>query len=411
MQQMMNYQAAWLQAKRQIDPGLPVFFIFMAQRMIITSLKQSSWKIELLIFLMALSCTSSGSTFLRSQTDTANQIELSQPLTLRWAYMSENTINLTPATDGERIYLPLSAGAIVSLGANDGHLIWKMDIGGELSSSPIADDHAVYVASETRSEGGKMPQATGALRALGSEGGITQWMRTLPMPVRGALTMNQTTLFGGASDGRVYAIRKRTGEALWIIQYTAPFNSNPTVIESHLYLGSEDGTLLALDQATGKTLWRYRTHGVVRGRVANANGLVFFGSADGYVYAVNESNGRLRWRARTGAAVQAVAIAGDGLLATSLDNFVYYLSLPRGTRLWKHQLAGRLPAQPLTATDGALFIPLSSDAGVVLDLRDGKQLNLLPLGEDASIAASPITAGKLVFVTTRHGLLAFSRPA
>jgi outer membrane protein assembly factor BamB len=108
--------------------------------------------------------------------------------------------------------------------------------------------------------------------------------------------------------------------------------------------------------------------------------------------------------------VQAVAIAGSGLLATSLDNFVYYLSQSRGDRLWKHQLGGRLPAQPLTATDGALFTPLSSDAGVVLDLRDGKQLNLLPLGEDASIAASPIIAGKLIFVTTRHGLLAFSRP-
>jgi hypothetical protein len=74
-------------------------------------------------------------------------------------------------------------------------------------------------------------------------------------------------------------------------------------------------------------------------------------------------------------------------------------------------MAGRLPAQPLTAADGALFIPLSSDAGIVLDLRDGKQLNLLPLGEDASIAASPIVAGKIIFVTTRHGLLAFSRPA
>jgi outer membrane protein assembly factor BamB len=384
----------------------------MFKRIPSTSQRQSLFTLKLLLsLLLAIIQVSSVNSLPRAQTqEGTSQIELSQPLTLRWQYNSENTINLTPTTDGERIYLPLANGTMVSLSASDGQLIWKMDLGGQLSSSPVADERAVYVASETRVDESKAPRATGALHALGRAGGITQWMRTFPTPLRGALAANQTTLFGGTGDGRVYAIQKRTGEILWITQYSAPFNSQPLAFDSSLYLGSEDGTLIALSQATGRTFWRYRTRGFVRGQVAVANGLVFFGSADGYVYAVNESNGRLRWRTRTGAAVQAVAIADNGLLATSQDNFVYYLSLTKGHRLWKQQLAGRLPAQPLTANDGALFIPLSSDAGVVLNLRDGKQLNLLPLGEDASIAASPITAGRTVFVTTRHGLLAFSRP-
>lgn len=383
----------------------------MAERMINTSLKYRLRAIKLVLLLLAIAHAPQVNHSASLQTETASQAELSQPLTLRWEYVSADTVNLTPATDGERIYLPLSEGALVSLSASDGQLIWKMDIGGELSSSPVADERAVYVASEARLESSKTPQATGALRALGREGGITKWMRTLPMPIRGALATNETTLFGGASDGRVYAMRKRTGEVLWIAQFPTSFNSQPAAIGSRLYLGGVDGTLFALDQATGKTLWRYRTRGVISGRVAVAGDVVFFGSADGYVYAVNGSDGRLRWRTRTGAAVQTVAITSGGLLATSLDNFVYYLSLTRGNRLWKQQLAGRIPAQPLTATDGALFIPLSGDAGVVLSLRDGKQLNILPLGEDASIAASPIMAGKVIYITTRHGLLAFSRPA
>jgi outer membrane protein assembly factor BamB len=373
--------------------------------------KQKALVINLSILLTAFTCVSIRSSLAKLQTESNDRIELSRPLTLQWEFISENTINLTPTTDGERIYLPLSQGFVVSLGATDGQLIWKMDIGGEISASPVADETDVYVASESFLEGSNKPRATGALRALGREGGITQWMRTLPAPIRGAMTVNQTTLFGGASDGRVYAIHKKTGEILWLTQYSASFNSQPEVSGARLYLGSEEGTLFSIDQATGKTIWRYRTRGSIRGRVAAANGLVFFGSADGYVYALNDNTGRVRWRTRTGGAVQAVAIAGNGLLATSLDNFVYYLSLTKGTRIWKHQLAGRLPAQPLTATDGALFIPLSSDAGIVLDLRDGKQLNLLPLGEDASIAASPIVAGKIILVTTRHGLLAFSNPA
>ncbi len=137
---------------------------------------------------------------------------------------------------------------------------------------------------------------------------------------------------------------------------------------------------------------------------------MYFGSADGYVYALREADGRLRWRRRTGAGVQAVAFVMNGLLVTSYDNFVYLLSFGQGDRLWKRQLAGRIAAEPLTAPDGVLFTPLSSPIAVVLNLRDGKQLNSIPIGEENSLAASPIAVKNVLLITTRHGLLAFSRP-
>jgi outer membrane protein assembly factor BamB len=339
------------------------------------------------------------------------QIALSQPLTVKWLYGSELTVNLTPATDGERIYLPLASGLLVSLQVADGQLFWKADLGGELSSSPVADERSVYVASETVGEQGAAPRANGALRALGREGGITLWMRTLPMPIRGSLIANEVNLFGGSTDGRIYAIRKKTGDISWIMQHSASFASRPTIFGSNLYIGSNDGYLFSLNQTTGKTNWRYRTRGAIRGQAMVVNGIVYFGSADGYAYAVGEADGRLKWRRRTGAGVQTVGVAQNGLLVASLDNFAYLLSFSSGDQIWKRQLAGRIAAEPLTTPDGVLFTPLSSSTGVVLDLRDGKQLNSLPIGEDNSMAASPIVAGKVLFVTTRHGLLAFSRPS
>src|SRR6185436_14439595 len=76
---------------------------------------------------------------------------LSQPLTIRWRYES-NVTNLTPAFDNERIYLPLSGGQLIALKAKDGQLFWRSEIGGELSASPVADETAIYVASETKVE-------------------------------------------------------------------------------------------------------------------------------------------------------------------------------------------------------------------------------------------------------------------
>lgn len=334
---------------------------------------------------------------------TGADVLLSQPLTVRWRYESSVTLNLTPAFDNERIYLPLAGGTIVALKAKDGQLYWRSEMGGELSASPVADENAIYVASEI------VGQSAGALRALGREGGVTQWMTPLVRPLRGALTISSGKLFAGGSDGRAYAFDKRTGGVLWSIPLALVFDSQPVVKGGKVFIGSEDGTLLALDEATGRLLWRYRTKGAIHGPVAVTSESVFFGSGDGYVYAVSTDKGRLKWRKRTGAGVEAVVLAGDALLAASLDNFAYLLNL-KGSMLWKKQLPGRISAQPLTVQEAALFTPLSSSEGVVLGLKDGKQVNSLPTGDELTSSASPILVGDAVILTTEHGLLAFASP-
>ena len=332
---------------------------------------------------------------------------LSQPLTVRWRYESQVTLNLTPAFDSERIYLPLAGGTIVALKAKDGQLFWRSEIGGELSASPVADENAIYVASETV---GEPQKSAGALRALGREGGVTQWMTPLVRPLRGALAISGSKLFAGGSDGRAYAFDKKTGGVLWSIPFALEFASQPVAKDGRVYLGSEDGTLLALDEATGRLLWRYRTKGAIHGPVAVTKDSVFFGSGDGYVYAVSTDKGKMKWQKRTGAGVQAVVLAGDSLLAASLDNFAYLLNL-KGSMLWKKQLPGRIASQPLTVAETALFTPLSSSEGVVLGLKDGKQVNSLPTGDELTSSASPILVGDAVILTTEHGLLAFARPS
>src|SRR5215218_10418355 len=272
---------------------------------------------------------------------------LSQPLSVRWRYQSEVTLNLTPAFDNERIYLPLAGGTIVALKAKDGQLFWRSEMGGELSASPVADENAVYVASETTVQPNEPQKSAGALRALGREGGVTQWMTPLVRPLRGALTVSGTKVFAGGSDGRAYAFDKRTGGVLWSIPFALAFSNQPVAKGGRVYLGSEDGTLLALDEATGRLLWRYRTKGAIHGPVAVNDEYVFFGSGDGHVYALSADKGRLKWQKRTGGGVESVVLAGDSLLAASLDNFAYLLNL-HGKMIWKKLLPGRISAQPLT---------------------------------------------------------------
>ena len=359
-----------------------------------------------LIQLQALGCLASVGQMNR-------RLALSQPLTILWQHQSvdEQTTNLTSAADSERIYLPLTRGVLLSMSVKDGSTLWRAETGGELSASPVADGRGVYVASQTSYAGKLDARANGALRLLGSTTGVTLWMRTLPRPFRGSLAENETTLFGGTEDGRVYAINKKTGGIVWTFQHSAGFASTPVLSGEQIYVGSTDGVMFALQQETGKPSWRYRTRGALPGAAVVSDGKIFFGSVDGYVYALQETNGKLRWRTRTGASVQSVALTINGVVAASFDNFVYSFSQQSGRQQWKRQLSGRIVAQPLASDDGVLFAPLAGDACVVLSPRDGKQLNTLPVGADNNVSASPILAGDVLIITTRNGVLAFSPPA
>lgn len=374
---------------------------------------RGSWGVSLLLLALLILCPLKvGGTPLFTSRDEKGLI-FSSPLTIRWQFDAVNTITLSPASSNSHLYLPLSSGEIVSLNATDGQLNWRTEIGGEFSASPIADQRGVYLASRAgeTTNSDQALRSTGAIRALSQSTGITLWMRTLHFPIQGGLTASDTKLFGGSADGRIYAFNKATGEILWTVQHSSGFSSQPKLQDGRLYIGSEDGTLIALNEASGAILWRYRTRGALRGAIAVANNTVFFGSADGYVYAFSEISGRLLWRRRAGAAVQAVVLTESGIIVTSLDNFVYLLSPRRGELLWKRQLAGRIAALPLTDNQSALFSPLGGDACIVLSLRDGKQLNTLPVGEEGNTSATPLVAGELLIIPTRHGLLAFAPSA
>jgi eukaryotic-like serine/threonine-protein kinase len=376
-----------------------------------TRFKHSHVSSLLVALAILLSCFQGASTQAVVSTRAA-RVALAQPLTLRWRYDSNLTLNLTPAFDEQSIYVPLSGGIIVSLKAADGRLQWRSEFGGELSASPVADGKQIYVASEITGDDAtkKTKRATGTLRALGSDGGLTQWMRTLAVPLKGSLTIKNNSIFGGGGDGRLYSFDTATGTARWGFEHSAAFNGQPVIANSRVYVGSEDGNLLALDENTGKLLWRFKTKGPVRGPVGASEETVFFGSGDGYVYAVHAATGKLKWKTRTGAGVQAVALVENSLLVASLDNFVYLYS-HGGKRIWKRQLPGRISSQPFTTTDGALFTPLSSSAAVVLGLSDGRPVNSLPTEEEMGRSASPIAVGDAVFLTTQSGLLAFAEPA
>lgn len=333
---------------------------------------------------------------------------LSQPLTIAWRYPSSETTDLTPAKDEHLLFVPLARGVLVALNAADGKLRWKAETGGDFSASPTVDERSVY--SATQYADAEQKQNHGTLRAISKATGVTLWMRTLPAALSGGLTVAGKGLFAASTDGHVYAFDKRTGLMLWSNQYAEQFSGQPIAVGNSIYLGSNIGVMRALNAETGALTWQYKTRGGIHGAVAVSERIAYFGSGDGYVYAFSEIRSKLIWRRRTGAAVQAATVTDNGVLVSSLDNFAYLLSASKGALIWRRQLPGRISSRPVTSADGALFTPFSTDVAIVLNPRDGKPVNTLPLGEENSSAAGPVIIDNLVVITAPHGILAFAPP-
>ena len=240
--------------------------------------------------------------------DNEDQIALSQPLTIVWKYQTNDIADLTPASDGREIFLPLGAGVLVSLSGADGKLHWRAEVGGEFSAAPAADDRAVYVAGRYADPDQK--QVHGTLRALSKSTGVTLWMRTLPTPLTGALVDAGTTLFASTADGYVYAFNRLTGLVQWRNDYNDEFAGGPTLAGNRLYVGGKSGIVRAFDANTGQLVWQYKTGGAVSSPIAMKDSVAYFGSDDGNVYAFSEIRSKPLWHRRTGAAVRAV-VAGE----------------------------------------------------------------------------------------------------
>jgi outer membrane protein assembly factor BamB len=356
----------------------------------------------ILLSLMTLSDTTAGQ----------NLADLARPFYVRWHFKAEDMTNFTPAADDERAYLPLSSGSVISVRLSDGTLVWKSDIGGTLSASPAVDNRNVYIASESiPTPKSVYLQATGVLRALSRQSGLTSWMRTLPSPVTGVINLNSQNLYVKSSDGRLYALRKETGEIRWIKYNSSPFSTLKLLDGNTLYASDSYGDIISIEPDSGKTLWRYRTRKQLRAQVAVYGGMIYAGTADGFVYAIDRATGRLTWRVRAGAAIQAVLAGEKWVLATSLDNFVYCLSPQNGAKVWKRQLAGRVTAPPLVLNNRVLLAPLVGDECPVLNLEDGKKVNSIYVGEDNNTEAAPLLTTDALLLTTREGLLALSNSA
>ncbi len=283
------------------------------------------------------------------------------------------------AVAGERIYLQMSVGqqsAVASLDRSDGRLVWSRALGegrrnGEghgPRGTPTIDGGRLYVLTENgdlvclEADDGSIVWRMNILQEFG--GRNIPWLISESPLVEG----NMVIVTPGGQDAAVVALDKRTGETIWTSRglsdragYASAIVADIGGVRTVMTLTDEAG--VGLRAADGALMWKYTE---AANRTANAATPVFHDNKVFYASAYGTGGGLLDLRTQGGAVTaeelyftrdmrnhHGGVVVVDGYLYGFNNSILTCLNFATGERMWRDRSVGK---GSLVYADGHLYI-------------------------------------------------------
>lgn len=220
------------------------------------------------------------------------------------------------------------------------------------------------VSNPAATEVGKTALASAAVQPL--------WKFKCEDEIRGKAAVEGKTVYVGAYDNNLYALRTDSGEFIWKFPATDSIGgSSPFIYEENVYIGSADNYLYAIQKRTGRQVWRFATEGSIYSSPVVRFDHVFFGSDDGNFYAVNVKHGRRIWQTKAYAPVRTTAFVGDEWVFFGTEGgYIFCLELASGKVVWQAQAKRGVLSSP-AVVDEIVFLGSLDSTVYALDARSG----------------------------------------
>ncbi len=168
-------------------------------------------------------------------------------------------VKASPVLAGGLVIVADDRGRVFALNPVNGSVEWSTDAGAPILSTPCSDDESVYFAT-TR----------GRFVKLQVEDGSRMWTYDAERDdvYFAAPAMSEKHVVFGASDGRVRAIDKSSGQEVWSQDVDAAITAAPLLTDRVAYVGTMHGKLIALDRKSGTNVWEYELGGRVKSAFA-----------------------------------------------------------------------------------------------------------------------------------------------
>jgi outer membrane protein assembly factor BamB len=308
----------------------------------------------------------------------ANGSTLAPPFRRVWTFHAGNLVEFPPAIGYGRLFFANNSGVLFAIGTKNGRKAWRFDSHRCVAASPALDHHVVYEAFMNAPPCNRSPDArlTGEVIAFAVGTGRVLWRHTIG-PSESSPVIVGGTVFVGDWDGRIWALRRRTGKPRWVAKLRGQVKGGVAISGNRLYVGDYSGHMYALSATSGKIIWstgaqpRFGHTGTFYATPAVAYGRVYAGATDGKMYSFGATTGKLRWSQSTGGYVySSAAVWRDRVFAGSYSHTFYCFDAATGAVRWKFEADGPISGSP-TVIAGRVYFATLKQRTYALDAVTG----------------------------------------
>jgi len=271
--------------------------------------------------------------------------------TVVWSYETGDAVNSSPVLDDRGdVYFGSEDGFVYALNV-DGTLKWSYDTGYGVNAAPVVTSmDRLYVGSKS-----------GVFYCFNRTTGDTIWTYTASDEIFSSAVINDNgRLFFGDQDGNLTCLDSEFGTLYWEVSVGNRIYSSPALSpdDSTLYVGGHDKKVYALDVLTGEEQWNYSTNGYILSSMAvDEDGVIYASSYDRKLYAINP-NGTLKWTYSTSGAIlySSPAFGTDNdIYIGSNDNKLHSVNRSDGSLRWKYSTSGDIRNSPAVTANGNIY--------------------------------------------------------
>lgn len=327
-----------------------------------------------------------------------------------WEFPEERISNLKNASDNGLIFISSLPDTIQTLDANSNKALWKSSIGGKIISEIIVNKSGLIVLSESIQDGNEASANENIKRSLislDSASGITNWKTTVDSSAKISFYSFENILALVEENGIVTLVNSGDGKTFQTFDIKQEISAVHRFNNS-LILGTREKKIIFFSVAEGKVTKEIPIEDVPTKIFVTGDESIIWADKKGSMRFMNAATRKTIWKKRFGGEISSIAPTSSGILISSFDNFVYLADINSGKIKWKKRLAGRIIDEPLAVNNFVLVFAYGDSTGLILNLNNGKVIDLITLSDSNQFTGKPIYTKDLLIFPTLKGLFAFS---
>lgn len=302
----------------------------------------------------------------------------------RWELNAGSPVLAGVVIHDNAAFISSSAGILYKVDRATGKVLMQRDFQAPILVTPLTYNNILYVAAgstlhylnnadltsiHTANASGNITGAPTIAPILGFEhryvfvsaGNSVQSFRedslfsnsTFTAPDAGTFVMspcieNDTVMYIGNMNGKVYSVNTRTNAVKWTYTTGASISSTLITIGGNVLFGSADKNFYSIDTETGLKRWHIATGDKITGAPYVDRQNVYFGGFDKNIYCIDIIDGEIVWQVPTVGLVKGSPIVHQGkLYIAGYDQIMYCLNSENGQQYWVKNIGGLVEGAPM----------------------------------------------------------------